>query len=236
MSTSYQNIITVALLAVSWACGGAPRGEAPERPPRPAADERPRVLVVGTSLTAGLGLPDPALAYPSLLQHRIDDAGLGFRVIDAGVSGETSAGALSRIDWLLSEPIAVLVLETGANDGLRGLDTEALRGNLQGIVERVRLQAPAPEILLLGMRAVRNLGSDYGARLLAVYEQVAEANHLSLVPFLLEGVGGMEHLNQADGIHPTAEGHEIMAGNIWHELRPILERLAQDRSETVPGP
>lgn len=229
-------MIAVALLGISSACGGAPGGETPERSPRTAVDERARVLVMGTSLTAGLGLPDPELAYPALLQRRIDDDGLGFRVVEAGVSGETSAGALSRTDWLLSEPVAVLVLETGANDGLRGLDTEALRSNLQGIVERARRQAPAPEILLLGMRAVRNLGSDYGARLAAVYEQVAEANDLTLVPFLLEGVGGVEDLNQADGIHPTAEGHEIMAENVWRELRPILERLAEEHSEVASRP
>jgi acyl-CoA thioesterase-1 len=233
MSTRYQKMVAVALLS-SWACGGAPGGETPEASPQPTVDGRARVLVLGTSLTAGLGLRDRELAYPALLQRRIDEAGLGFRVVEAGVSGETSAGALSRIDWLLSEPIAVLVLETGANDGLRGLDAEALRGNLQGIVERARRQAPAPEILLLGMRAVRNLGSEYGARLAAVYEQVAETNDLTLVPFLLEGVGGVEDLNQADGIHPTPEGHGIMAGNVWRELRPILERLADDHAESAP--
>jgi len=233
----------VALAAGLAACSG--RGEAPA--PREAAadaalpkegrepqEPRGRVLVVGTSLTAGLGLEDPALAYPALLQREVDAAGLPYTVVNAGVSGETSAGARSRIDWLLSQPVAVLVLETGANDGLRGIETGALRENLQAIVDRARQQQPPPEIVLLGMRTLTNYGAEYGERFAAVYREVAEANRLPFVPFLLEGVGGVPELNQADGIHPTPEGQRHLAATVWEVLGPVLrERAAAAASEAT---
>jgi len=181
--------------------------------------------VVGTSLTAGLGLEDSQAAYPARLQTRIEAAGLGFEVVAAGVSGETSAGALSRIDWLLSEPAAVLVIETGANDGLRGQAPEALRENLLAIVRGARGASPEPAIVLLGMRAPTNLGREYGERFAAVYRELARAEGLDLVPFLLEGVAGVPALNQADGIHPNPDGHERMAENVWEVLLPVLRRL-----------
>lgn len=177
---------------------------------------------MGTSLTAGLGLDDPSDGYPERLQSRIRAAELDFDVVGAGVSGESSAGALSRIDWLLSEPVEVLVIETGANDGLRGQDPEAMRQNIQAIVDRARQQQPPPEIVLLGMRALTNLGREYGDRFARVFEELAQSNDLARVPFLLEGVGGVAELNQADGVHPTPEGHERMAGNVWTVLEPIL--------------
>jgi acyl-CoA thioesterase-1 len=181
--------------------------------------------VVGTSLTAGLGLPGSEPAYPDRLQSRIDSAGLAFEVVAAGVSGETSAGALSRVDWLLSEPVAVLAIETGANDGLRGQDPEALRESLLGIVRRAREQSPEPAIVLLGMRAPTNLGREYGERFAAVYAELARREDLTLVPFLLEGVAGAPALNQADGIHPNPAGHERMADNVWTVLLPLLRGL-----------
>jgi acyl-CoA thioesterase-1 len=176
---------------------------------------------VGTSLTAGFGL-DPDLAWPALLQGKVDAAGLRYRVVNAGVSGETSAGALRRIDWLLREPAAVVVLETGANDGLRGQDPESTRANLQAILDRARRQSPAPKLVLAGMLAPPNLGSEYTRRFRAIYPAVAKASGAALVPFLLEGVAGVPHLNQADGIHPTAAGQEIVADNVWRVLRPLL--------------
>lgn len=208
-------------VSVPLACGD------PEPPPRPdttraaAATAAPLILVVGTSLTAGLGL-DPSQAYPALLQQKVDSAGLPYQVVNRGVSGETSAGARQRVDWLMQQPVAVLVLETGANDGLRGLDPDSLRANLEAIIRRARQQRPPPAILLLGMEAPPNLGSEYTARFRAVYADVAREFDVPLVPFLLAGVGGVDSLNQADGIHPTAGGQRRVAGLVWEALLPLL--------------
>ena len=181
----------------------------------------PIVMFVGTSLTAGLGV-EPDEAYPSLIRQKIDSAGLNYRVVNAGVSGETSAGALRRIDWLLREPVAVLVLETGANDGLRGQDPDSIRGTIQAIIDRVHAVQPATRILLVGMNAMPNLGREYVTRFQAIYPAVARANGLAIVPALLEGVGGVDSLNQPDGIHPTPAGHRRLAANVWQVLQPLL--------------
>jgi len=179
------------------------------------------VLFLGTSLTAGLGLP-PEQAYPAVIQQKIDSAGLPFRVVNAGVSGETSAGALRRIDWLLRQPFDVLVLETGANDMLRGTDLDSTRANLQAIVTRVRAARPEAAIVLAGMMAPPNLGRAYAERFRDLYPSLAADNDLPLVPFLLEGVGGVSRLNQPDGVHPTAEGQRLVARNVWAVLEPVL--------------
>jgi acyl-CoA thioesterase I len=196
-----------------------------EPPPTPAAsapaDDRPVVLFVGTSLTAGFGL-DPSEAFPALVQQKIDAAGLRYRVVNAGVSGETSAGALRRLDWLLRAPVAVLVLETGANDGLRGQDPDATRANVQAILEAARRRQPPPRLVLAAMEAPPNYGEDYRRRFRALYPELAKANGALLVPFLLDGVAGDPKLNQPDGIHPTAEGERRVAENVWKVLRPIL--------------
>jgi acyl-CoA thioesterase-1 len=189
-------------------------------PPLPAAGARGRVVFLGTSLTAGYGL-DPSQAYPALLQHKIDSAGLKFEVVNAGVSGETSAGARRRIDWLLRQPLSVLVIETGANDGLRGLDVDSLRANIQAIIDATRRQAPPPRIVLVGMRALPNFGLAYARRFRDVFPALAERNRLPLVPFLLEGVAGRDALNQADMMHPTAAGQERVAETVW----PVLEKV-----------
>ena len=186
-----------------------------------APDTPPRILCLGTSLTAGLGL-DPSQAWPALLQAKVDAEGLRYRVINAGSSGETSAGARRRIDWLMRQPVAVLVVETGANDGLRGQDPDATRANLQAILDRARQQSPAPALVIAGMEAPPNLGREYTARFHAVFPEVANENGAALVPFLLEGVAGVPRLNQADGIHPTAEGQRLVADNVWRVLRPLL--------------
>jgi acyl-CoA thioesterase-1 len=165
---------------------------------------------------------DPEQAYPALIQQKIDSSGLHFRVINAGVSGETSAGALRRIDWLLRQPVSVLVIETGANDGLRGLSPDSLRGNIQAIIDRAKQLQPQPSLVLIGMRVPLNYGRTYSAQFQAVYRGLAEANHAALVPFLLQGVGGIPSLNQADGIHPTAAGQRIMAETVWKVLEPVL--------------
>jgi len=195
---------------------------APARLP-PGADDRPVILFVGTSLTAGLGL-DPEQAFPALVQRKLDAAGLSYRVVNAGVSGETSAGALRRIDWLMRQPVAVLVLETGANDGLRGQDPEATRANIQAILDAVRRQQPPPRVVLAAMEALPNYGEAYRRHFRAIYPELAKANGVTLLPFLLEGVAGDPGLNQPDGIHPTAVGHARVAENVWRVLRPLLAR------------
>src|SRR5687767_11883694 len=189
----------------------------------PAAGDRPVILAVGTSLTAGYGL-DPDDAWPALVQDRIDAAGLPHRVANAGVSGETSAGALRRMDWLLRRPVAVFILETGANDMLRGQSVEATRANLDAILARARRQTPPPRILLLGMRAAPNLGGEYGRGFSSIYPDIARKHEAVLVPFFLDGVAGVSRLNQADGVHPTAEGQKVIAETVWRALEPLLRQ------------
>ena len=183
---------------------------------------RPAILFLGTSLTAGYGLDDPEQAYPALIQKKLDAAGLHYRVVNAGVSGETSAGALRRIDWLLRQEVAVLVLETGANDGLRGQDPEAMRANIRAILERASRARPRPRLVIVGMQALSNYGGDYGRRFERVFGELAREHAAALVPFLLEGVAGIPSLNQPDGVHPTAEGQRKMADTVWAVLRPLL--------------
>jgi acyl-CoA thioesterase I len=186
---------------------------------RPGA--RRTILFVGTSLTAGYGVGED-LAYPAVLQQKIDAAGLPFRVVNAGISGETSAGGLRRIDWSLQQPVDVLVLELGANDGLRGLDPDAMRRNLDEILTRARDRYPDIAIVILGMEAPPNLGSAYTGRFRRVYADLARKYDAALVPFLLDGVAGQAELNIADGIHPSAAGHQIVAGTVWPVLEPVL--------------
>jgi acyl-CoA thioesterase-1 len=220
-----------ALALVSPAANVACRGARPEPTPSPSpsasastargSDDRLVILFAGTSLTAGLGL-DPSEAYPALVQEKLDAAGLRYRVVNAGVSGETSAGARRRIEWLLRQPVAVLVLETGANDGLRGQDPDATHANIRAILDAARRQAPPPRLVLVAMEAPPNYGEAYRRRFRAIYPELAKANGATLLPFLLEGVAGDPTLNQPDGIHPTAQGHERIAENVWKTLRPIL--------------
>ncbi|HUR94040.1 MAG TPA: arylesterase [Gemmatimonadales bacterium] len=209
------------LVAIAAACDRQPSPSAGGPPPAPSDGGRGRVVFLGTSLTAGLGL-DPSQAYPALLQRRIDSAGLAFEAVNAGVSGETSAGALRRIDWLLRQPAAVLVIETGANDGLRGLDVDSLRANIQAIIDAARRQTPPPRIVLVGMRAPPNNGLDYARRFRDVYPALAKKNGVPLVPFLLEGVAGRHGMNQADMIHPTAAGQARVAETVWPVLEGVL--------------
>jgi acyl-CoA thioesterase-1 len=215
-----------AILAGIAAAACAPAADAPApaatASPAPAATtDAPVVLFLGTSLTAGLGL-DPGAAYPARIAERIRAAGLPHRVVNAGVSGETAAAARRRLDWLLKQRVDVLVVETGANDALRGQDPDATRADIQAIIDRARQEAPAPRILLVGMQAPPNLGRPYGDRFRAIYPDLARQNGVALVPFLLDGVAGVPGLNQRDGIHPTAEGQERLAETVWSALRPLL--------------
>jgi acyl-CoA thioesterase I len=183
------------------------------------------VLFVGTSLTAGYGVGDD-VAWPAVIQEKIDAAGLPFRVSNAGISGETSAGGLRRIDWSLQQPLDVLVLELGANDGLRGLDPDAMRSNIDEIMRRTRSRYPDVAIVLIGMEAPPNLGDAYTSRFRRVFMELAREHDATLVPFFLDGVAGVRQLNIDDGIHPNAEGHRVLAENVWPVLQPVLQQRA----------
>lgn len=181
------------------------------------------VVFFGDSLTAGYGLEDPSTqAYPAIIQKKIDQAGLPWRVVNAGLSGETSAGGLRRVDWILRQPVDVFVLELGGNDGLRGIPPGATAANLQAIIDRVRAKCPAARIILAGMAAPPNMGEDFTRAFAAVFPALAEKNQVPLIPFLLEGVVGKPGLDQADGIHPTAEGHAVVADTVWSVLKSCL--------------
>lgn len=185
--------------------------------------DRATIVFFGDSITAGYGLDDPARdAYPALVQQKIDAAGLPWRVVNAGVSGETTAGGLRRVDWVLRAPVDIFVLALGGNDGLRGIDPAITRQNLQAIVDRVRSRYPQVKIVIAGMMMPAQLGEDYTKAFAAVYPALATTNHLTLLPFLLAGVGGDPALNQADLIHPTERGHAIIAREMWSLLRPLL--------------
>lgn len=179
------------------------------------------ILFFGNSLTAGYGLI-PSEAFPALIQNKIDSLSLPWKVINAGVSGETSTGGNARIDWILKQPPDIFVLELGANDGLRGIPLSQTRQSLQSIINKVKVKNPSAKLLLAGMQIPPNMGPTYTAEFKTLYAQLAKENKMTLIPFLLEGVGGEEKLNQEDGIHPTAEGHKIVAENIWKELKPLL--------------
>src|SRR6266545_3995733 len=189
-----------------------------------SASQPQTILFLGDSITAGYGL-EPSQAFPARIQEKIDAKGWQFKVVNAGQSGDTSAGGLSRMDWLLRNRVDVLVLELGGNDGLRGLPTETTKKNLQGIIDRTRAKYPAAKIIIAGMMVPPNMGRDYGQRFEAVFRDIAKQNKAALIPFVLEGVGGVRDLNLSDGIHPSAKGHQIVAANVWKVLEPILRSL-----------
>ena len=220
----------VCLLAVAWTSGCAERSEdragastaAADSAPLPpvAGATGPRVVILGDSLTAGLGLPI-AEAYPSLLQRRIADEGLNYTIVNAGVSGDTSAGGVSRLDWALAGDVRVLVVALGGNDGLRGLPVAELRRNVSEIIERAQTRSIA--VVLAGMEAPPNYGFEYTVAFHKMYPEIARKYHVAFVPFLLEHVGGSLELNQSDGIHPNTEGAKLVADNVWTVLKPIIE-------------
>ena len=199
-------------------------------PPVTSAGSRPRIGVLGDSLTAGLGLR-PSQAYPSLLQQRLDQAGLDYEVVNAGVSGDTSAGGLARLDWALQGEVRILIVALGGNDALRALPAEQLRDNLATVIERA--QARGIRVILAGMEAPPNFGRDYIVSFHQVYPALAARYHVALVPFLLAGVAGIDALNQPDGMHPTAAGARIVADNVWRVLEPIAkDQHVEKRSGT----
>lgn len=184
-------------------------------------EENKKVILFGDSLTAGYGL-EKGEAFPEILQQKIDSLGLSYRVVNAGLSGETTSGGKNRIDWVLKQNVDVFVLELGANDGLRGIPVAETKNNLQEIIDFVREQNPEIEIILAGMQIPPNMGQEYTREFRAIFPDLAEENNVKLIPFLLEDVAGIPELNQQDGIHPTAEGQEILAENVWDVLKPIL--------------
>ena len=221
---------TGALLLALLAAGcSSDSSKTPSAPTPPAAAEAPAakkgeaaILFFGDSITAGLGV-DPDEAYPALIENKIDSLHLPYTVVNAGLSGETSAGGRSRINWVLSrQPVAVFVLELGGNDGLRGLPLTDTRQNLQAIIDTVRQQDPHAKIVLAGMQIPPNMGPAYTADFKTLYGELAAKNHLTLIPFLLADVGGIAKLNQRDGIHPTPVGHKIVARTVWRTLQPLL--------------
>jgi len=247
MTPSLQKAAAAAVIGfICCGCGNkeraqpqSDRGRTPVRPqsdssqtrqdlPTPAVSGRARIVILGDSLTAGLGLPVDQ-SYPSLLQHRINDSGLTFDVINGGVSGDTSAGGLSRLDWSLQGDVRILVVALGGNDALRALPVQELSQNLSEIIERA--QARRITVILAGMEAPPNWGEDYVVAFHKVYPALAARYHVALVPFLLQNVAGSDTLNQNDGIHPTAAGARVVADNVWSVLKPIAEQLQHARSK-----
>ena len=215
--------------ALTPACGKRAEDASPADPPptaRPTepkpSPDLPKIVVLGDSLTAGLGLPETQ-AFPSVLQEVVDKAGYKFKVVNAGVSGDTSAGGLRRVDWALDGDVRVLVLALGANDGLRGLPVREMKSNLTAIIARAREKKA--EVILAGMEAPPNYGQEYAAEFRDAFRGIAQDEHVVFIPFLLDKVGGVSAMNQGDGIHPNERGARIVAETVWAALRPVLDRM-----------
>ena len=228
----YSVMSGLMVILTVWGCGSSetktdtkpatePAQTAEPAKPIPASTKQ-TVLFFGNSLAAGYGV-EPSQAFPALIGEKIDSAGLNYTVVNAGLSGETTAGGKSRIGWVLRQPVAVFVLELGGNDGLRGLPLSATRQNLQAIMDTVRRKSPQATIVLAGMQIPPNLGTDYTREFRELFKELADKNKAILIPFLLENVGGIPKLNQADGIHPNPAGHKIVAENVWTVIKPILK-------------
>jgi acyl-CoA thioesterase-1 len=224
MLRKLKSLLLIPVIVIASCDGGSkPSQSSTSKPETAAASSHTKtILFFGDSLTAGYGLDDPADAFPNQVQHKIDSAKLPYTIINGGLSGETSAGGKGRIDWLLKQPIDIFVLELGANDGLRGIPIKETTQNLQAIIDRVKAKYPNAKLILLGMQVPPNMGADYVTGFKNIFPQLATKNKMALVPFLLQGVGGVRSLNQADGIHPTAKGAKILANNVWDVLKDEL--------------
>lgn len=185
------------------------------------SDSSKKILFFGDSLTAGYGL-EVSQAFPALIQQRLDSLGLDYSVVNAGLSGETTASGKNRLDWVLEEDIEIVIIELGANDGLRGIPLTETESNLQGMVDKVQSQLPNAKIILAGMQIPPNMGPEYTSTFKEIFPKLAESENIALIPFLLENVAGIPELNQGDGIHPTVEGQKIVAENVWKVLEPVL--------------
>lgn len=180
------------------------------------------ILFFGNSITAGMGL-DPEEAFPALIQQKLDSLNLDCTVVNAGLSGETTAGGLNRLGWVLKQNVGIFVLELGANDGLRGTPLQETRSNLQGIIDAVVQKNPNTRIVLAGMQIPPNMGPEYSSEFRQLFPELASKNNATLIPFLLADVAGIPELNQSDGIHPTKEGQQIVANTVWEILRPLVQ-------------
>ena len=225
MNKSYYALY-IFLLILLASCGNnnpkdAAAGEEKKTAVADTSANKKTIVFFGNSLTAGYGV-DPTEAYPALIQNTVDSLNLNYKVINAGVSGETSAGGNGRIDWILRQPVDVFVLELGGNDGLRGIPLTETKKNLQAIIDKVKTKYPNAKIMLEGMQIPPNMGQQYATEFKNIYPDLAAKNNTALIPFLLKNVGGDAKLNQQDGIHPTAEGHKIVAQNVWDVLKGIL--------------
>ncbi|PWJ58835.1 acyl-CoA thioesterase-1 [Dyadobacter jejuensis] len=218
-----------AIVIVAWSCNKSKNetdSKLQESSDNRSVDStivKKNIVFFGNSLTAGYGLDDSSLAFAGLIQKRLDSLGYAYRVINAGVSGETTAGGNSRIDWLLKQPVDIFVLELGGNDGLRGISLADTRSNLQQILDKVKAKYPEAELVLAGMQIPPNIGLAYTKEFKQLYIELAKENDIAFIPFLLEGVGGEPSLNLPDGIHPNEEGHRIVANTVWATLQPLLE-------------
>jgi acyl-CoA thioesterase-1 len=229
MTNRFLTLIKLLILnVILLSCGGEKNGTTDSRQDSAQAAvkapvaKKKTIVFFGNSLTAGFGLDDPSQGFAGVIQKRIDSLKLNYKVINAGVSGETTAGGNSRIDWLLKQPLDIFILELGGNDGLRGIPVSDTRKNLQMILDKVRAKYPEAKLVLAGMQIPPNMGQKYASEFREVYQEIAEKNKITLIPFLLEGVGGEAKLNLPDGIHPTAEGHKIVAENVWKEIEGLL--------------
>jgi acyl-CoA thioesterase-1 len=229
----YYSIILLITTALLWGCGGdkgrttdqqkttAPQSDHSQPQHAEQTKNVKNILFFGTSLTAGLGV-DPEEAYPALIQDKIDSLQLPYKVINAGLSGETSAAGKNRIDWLLRQPVDIFVLELGANDGLRGIPVTETIVNLQQIIDKVKAKNPNARLIMAGMQMPPSMGQKYTSDFKELFPALAEKNRMAIIPFLLKDVGGIPALIQQDGLHPNVKGHKILAKNVWEILQPEL--------------
>ena len=219
-------LLLICMVCFSFSCNEDKKAEqqAAAKPTEEAAPavKKKTIIFFGDSLSAGYGLDEPTLAFPGLIQRKLDSLKMDYLVVNAGVSGETSSGGVGRIEWILNQPVDVFVLELGANDGLRGIPVETTAKNLQTIMDSVKSKNPSVKIILAGMQVPPNMGAKYANAFKTIFPSLAEKNKAALIPFLLEGVGGEPTLNQADGIHPNEEGHRKVAEVVWQTLNGIL--------------
>lgn len=228
LQTRKLRSLTLVLLFLITSCGNSEKKEQSTEDSTKSetvskdTTEIKNILFFGNSLTAGYGLKEGE-AFPELIQKKIDSLGLDYRVVNAGLSGETTAAGKNRIDWVLKQGVDIFVLELGANDGLRGIPLTETEQNLKAIIEKVRKKNPDVKIILAGMQIPPNMGKDYTERFKNIFPKIAEEKQVLLIPFLLKDVAGIPDLNQQDGIHPTAEGDKIVAENVWEVLKPVLQ-------------
>lgn len=223
-----KNVVIVCLAVMAIvSCGQNNVDENTVKPDTPALNDDTAIkkdktiVFFGNSITAGYGL-ELSQAFPARIQEKLDSMNLPYKVVNAGVSGETSSGGRSRIDWILKQQVDIFVLELGGNDGLRGIPISETKKNLQLIIDKVKEKYPAAKIIITGMQMPPNMGNKYTSEFRNMFPDLAKQNNIAIVPFVLEGVGGNARLNQSDGIHPTAEGHRIVADNVWGVLKGLL--------------